>query len=114
VVDHDEVLDALEEVCVALSDTIHRCTAAIEQAAWLQTERRAGKAYHEILGETRSPLIVELVSATLASLQETGHKLRSAEASALYAEGLTMTRIARLFGVSHQRISALIRERRGA
>ena len=40
--------------------------------------------------------------------------LRSAEERALYAEGLTMNQIVELFGVSRQRVSALLRARPGS
>jgi DNA-binding transcriptional regulator LsrR (DeoR family) len=38
--------------------------------------------------------------------------VRRAEARALYAEGLTMDQIAERFGVTRQRVSALLRKAR--
>ena len=105
----DEVLHALEAVAECLEETVRQCTEALEQAAAVRAGRMAGKRYEDVLSEGERPLIVERMSATLAGLQRTGHQLRSAEARALYAEGLTMRRIAELFGVTHQRISALLR-----
>ncbi len=40
-------------------------------------------------------------------------RLRWAEARALHAEGVTMDKIAALFGVTRQRISGLLREHHG-
>ena len=110
---HDEVLDALGGVVDCLEETVRQCTEALEQAATVRAGRLAGRSYQQVLSEGERPLIVERMSATLAGLQRTGHQLRSAEARALYDEGLTMRRIADLFGVTHQRISALIRAESG-
>jgi hypothetical protein len=105
----DEVLETLEDLTACLEETVTRCTAAIDRARDLRSKRREGMNYQDILSVDDRPLLVELMSATLADLQQSGHKFRSAEARALYDEGMTMTRIAELFGVSHQRISALLR-----
>ena len=109
----DEVLGALDAVTAALEETVGNARACIERAAAVRARRLSGMPYHDIIDQADRPLIVELISQTLAALQRTGHRLRSAEAKALYAEGMTMTRIAALFGVSHQRISALIHDEPG-
>jgi predicted transcriptional regulator len=44
----------------------------------------------------------------LATLSGSGGALRRAEARALYAEGLSMDKIADVFGVSRQRVSSLL------
>jgi len=55
---------------------------------------------------------VELTRDNLATLVEAGSRLRRAEAHALHAEGMTMEQIAELFGVTRQRVSALLRSDR--
>ncbi len=55
------------------------------------------------------PLVVELLTHTLSDLSDAGSNFRRIEARALYSEGLTMAQIAELFGVTRQRIAALLR-----
>ena len=58
---------------------------------------------------TDGPLIVQLLTDSSAALDTCGAQVRRAEAEALYAEGLTMEQIAEVFGVSRQRVGALLR-----
>jgi hypothetical protein len=60
-----------------------------------------------VAGEPR-PLIVELVTDNIRNLQKTGVELRRAEAVALRAHGLTISRIAELFGVTRQRVWSIL------
>jgi predicted transcriptional regulator len=55
-------------------------------------------------------LIVQLLTESAETLHEHGSRVRRTEARALHREGLTMDQIARLFGVTRQRVSALLRE----
>ncbi len=50
----------------------------------------------------------------LEVLLGSGSRWRREEARALHDEGVTMDRIAALFGVTRQRVSQLLRERPGA
>ncbi len=45
---------------------------------------------------------------SLAQLGAAAGRLQHAEAKTLYDEGLTMEQIGRLFGVTHQRVSAML------
>jgi DICT domain-containing protein len=110
----DEVLDALNDVVRALSENSDRVAQALERARLVRAQRAGGKRYSEILEHAERPLLVELLSTNLTELQRVGHRLRSVEARALHNEGFTMDRIAELFGVSRQRVSALLRADRAA
>ena len=48
----------------------------------------------------------------LVALVDAGSRLRRAEARALHVEGMTMEQIADLFGVTRQRVSALLKRDR--
>lgn len=109
--DDDPVLTALDELCDALRDNIARNERALARADQIRAQRREGKPYREIVAEAQGPLIVELVASNMAVLSDAGSRLRRAEARALHTEGLTMDRIAGLFGVTRQRISELLRQR---
>jgi predicted transcriptional regulator len=62
-----------------------------------------------VSGEDR-PLVVERISTVLASLATVGHAWRREQAVALRREDVSINRIAALFGVTRQRISALLKE----
>jgi hypothetical protein len=108
-VDTDPVLEALDELVRALRENGARIDDTIARAEQMRTERAMGRSYREIEGRQRRPLIVEMTRDSLASLVEAGSRLRRAEARALHAEGMTMDQIADLFGVTRQRVSALLK-----
>lgn len=105
----DEVLIALESLMGDLEANIEASHRAIGLAEGIRALRAKGHSYTQIMDETEKPLVVELITDNLERLQTSGASLRQAHAAALHAEGMTMDQIAELFGVSRQRISALIR-----
>jgi hypothetical protein len=107
--DNDEVLAAIESVVQALTDNQARTVAALEGAAEIREQRLAGRSYAEIFENSRRPLLVELLTTNVLELHDVGHQLRTSQARALRQEGLTTQRIAQLYGVSRQRIMALLR-----
>ena len=81
------------------------------RAETLQRRRREGSAWLDVVTNEARPLIVERISTVLAALSAAGHTWRREQAAALQAEQISINRIAALFGVTRQRISALLRER---
>ena len=69
----------------------------------------AGIPWAEIVENEERPLVVELIATVLLDLGETGSRFRREEALALQRENVSITRISQLFGVSRQRISAILR-----
>ena len=108
----DPVLEALEGLVRALRNNQARIEATIARAERIREQREEGLSYREIESGVERPLIVELTRDNLAALVEAGSRLRRAEARALHAEGMTMEQIAELFGVTRQRVSALLRSER--
>jgi hypothetical protein len=107
-----EFLRALEELETALAESTAANQAATLRAAEIRALLDAGMSVSEIVLLEQPPLIVELTSDNVKRLYETGGKLRRLEALALHEEGMTMDTIARLFGVSRQRVSALVNDAR--
>jgi len=105
----DPVLEALDGLVRALRANAARIDGAIARAEQIREQRATGMSYRDIESGVERPLIVELTRDNLAALVEAGSKLRRAEARALHAEGMTMEQIAELFGVTRQRVSALLR-----
>src|SRR5438105_2122437 len=108
----DPVLEALDGLVRALRHNAARIEATIARADQIREQRQAGRTYQEIESGEQRPLIVEMTRDNLAALVEAGSRLRRAEARALHAEGMTMEQIAELFGVTRQRVSALLRSDR--
>ena len=108
---HDELLDALDALLVVLRDTTKRNQLAIRQAEAICKLHRGGLTYREIFVRDERSLIRQITSDNLDQLVRASARLRWAEARALHAEGLTMDKIAVLFGLTRQRISSLLREK---
>ncbi|MBV8980305.1 MAG: hypothetical protein JO086_05335 [Acidimicrobiia bacterium] len=106
----DPVLEALEGLVRALRENAARIDATIARAEQIREQRLQGLTYREIESGEQRPLIVEMTRDNLAALVEAGSRLRRAEARALHADGMTMDQIAELFGVTRQRVSALLRK----
>ena len=107
----DDVLDALDDLARVLEENNERNARAIERVRLIRELRAHGLTYREIVTAEERPLVVEMASANHRALSEAGARLRRCEAAALHQEGLTMDRIAEMFGVTRQRVSALIRSR---
>ena len=106
-----DLLEALDDLVVALQENTVRNGEAIARAEEIKRDRAAGKAWSEIVnGSGDRPLIVELLTRNLEALTTAGSRLRRLEARALHDEGLSMERIGQLFGVTRQRISELLRQ----
>lgn len=109
------VPDAAVDALTTLVSEIDRCTAELERARLradhLLRERAAGREWLELVAEESRPLVVESISSVLGTLATAGHAWRREQAAALRAEQVSINRIAALFGVTRQRISALLRER---
>jgi hypothetical protein len=105
----DAAAEALDGLVVELGRCIEVLQRSRSRAVELQEQRRAGRAWQDIVAGEQQPLIVELVSDVMAALATAGGRWRREEALALHAEGLSINRIAAQFGVTRQRVSALIK-----
>ncbi len=106
----DTAEEALTDLVAELDRCLDELTQARARAEVLLRERRVGRPWLEIVtGESR-PLIVERISTVLAALSVAGHRWRREQAAALQSEQISINRIAALFGVTRQRISALLKE----
>ena len=106
----DVPLRALEGLVTELDRCVSELTQARSRAESLLRECRSGRPWLEIVTVESRPLIVERISTVLASLSAAGHDWRREQATALQAEQVSINRIAALFGVTRQRISALLKE----
>ncbi len=104
----DVFLATLEDLLNATNANVERTNLIRERIDDLRSQVAAGVSIEEALTNEPNPLIVELITENISSLQEVGARLRWSEASILREEGMSAADIARLFGVSRQRVSALL------
>jgi hypothetical protein len=105
----DELLEALTALEEALADNERRARLIKRRIAQLRRSRAKDVPYTDLVTSENGPLIVHLLTESSAALDTSGAGVRRAEAEALYAEGQTMEQIAKSFGVTRQRVSALLR-----
>jgi hypothetical protein len=109
----DAALAALDDLIGCIDESVEELQRARVRAEHLMRERRAGRPWLEMVTAESRPLVVESVSTVLAKLATAGHRWRREEAAALQREQISNTRSAALFGVTRQRISALLRDQDG-
>jgi len=83
----------------------------MHRAARIKRLRRQGRDYRGIVRHEERPLIVEMMRENLTRLIEAGSEFQHAQARALHREGMTMEQIAELYGVTRQRVSAMLRKK---
>jgi DNA-directed RNA polymerase sigma subunit (sigma70/sigma32) len=104
-------LSALDELDEALDQTSDMIRLMKERAMMIRKASQEGIPLRDIVPAEQTPLLVQLLTRTTNLLHAYGNKVRRTEARALHGEGMTMDEIARLFGVTRQRVSALLRSK---
>lgn len=107
----ERLIGALTEIEAAAGDNAERSRQLQRRARTLRRQLQAGNNLVELVEAEDTPRMVELISTNMATLETAGADFRAAEALALRAHGLTIEAIAELFGVTRQRISALLKQR---
>jgi hypothetical protein len=106
--------DTAEQALQALVSELDRCVEELGQARLraetLLRARHSGRSWTDIVSGESRPLVVERISTVLAALATAGHTWRREQAAALQGEQVSINRIAAMFGVTRQRISALLKE----
>ena len=109
--DRDAFLKALDDLDRALEENLEMTARMRRRIDEIRTAYADGGSLREIVPNEETPLLVQLLTRSTNLLQAYGTRVRRTEALALHHEGMTMEEIAKLFGVSRQRVSALLRER---
>jgi plasmid maintenance system antidote protein VapI len=103
-------MNALHELDRALDQSIDMAERMQQRIKDIRSARSDGRSLREIVPNEETPLIVQLLTESTNLLHSYGNRVRRTEARALHREGMTMDEIAKLFGVTRQRVSALLRE----
>jgi hypothetical protein len=109
---NDAVARALRDLDRVLDINLERIGSIKQRIAEIQRQRSDGLSYTEIVEAAQGPLLVQDITESKQTLDGFGARVRRAEALALHNEGMTMEDIAMRFGVTRQRVSALLREAR--
>ena len=109
--ERQRLLDALTDMESALTDNVKRGIEIQRRVQWLRAELEQGASVRELVRVEGTPRTVEMLTANMVVLETAGSELRASLAHALRDEGLTIEAIADLYGVTRQRISALLRQR---
>lgn len=107
----DRLRAALAAIEAAAAENAERSLLVRRRAADLAAALADGDSVAGWVRAEPAPRMVELLSNNLATLESAGAEFRAVQAIALRDEGLTIQEIADLFGVTRQRISALLRQR---
>ncbi len=107
----ERLIAALVEIEAGAAENVERSREIQRRVKFLRKRLQAGGDLVELVECEEPPRVVELISSNMAVLETAGSELRAAQALALRSEGLTIEAIADLFGVTRQRISALLRQR---
>ena len=105
----DDVLKALGELDAVLKENAERERVLFQRIAEVRLARENGQEWKSILANEDEPSTVQLVSTILRRQSEASGYLRRSLVVALRAEGQSIPSIAHLFGVTHQRVSNLLR-----
>jgi hypothetical protein len=105
----DEVLKALDELETVLRENAESERLLAQRIAEVRLARENGREWKGILGDEDDPGTVQLVSTILRRQSEASGYLRRELVVALRGEGQSIPSIAHLFGVTHQRVSNLLR-----
>jgi DNA-directed RNA polymerase sigma subunit (sigma70/sigma32) len=108
--DRDAFMEALDDLDRALDRGLEMTEQMKERITELRRAHSEGLPLREFVPREKTPLIVQLLTEATNLLHSYGNRVRRTEARALHGEGMTMDEIAKLFGVTRQRVSALLRE----
>ena len=105
--DSDPTLEALEELVIVGRQNMSNWIGLMARVDQVREMRAEGVAYRDMNIEAGMP-IIQSISDNQDRLTVAAAKFRRAIAHALFSEGLSPAAIARLFGVSRQRVASLL------
>lgn len=105
-----QLMHSLSEIEAALADNIDRSIEIRRRVLQFQAQLTNGATIDELIHAEDEPRTVAMLTENMAILDGVGSNFRFSLAQALRDEGMTIAAVADLFGVTRQRISALLRQ----
>jgi hypothetical protein len=102
----------LEGVATAADDVADDQRRVARRARAMQRQRDRGWSWARVLDREAEPGLLELLRGSARRLAESAGHLAQALARGLAGEGQSRRQIARRLGVTHQRITAMLRQDR--
>lgn len=110
-VQNERLVEVLAEIETSLADNVARSKEIQRRVRRQRAQFEAGESLTTLINSESAPRTAEMLTANVETLHDVGARLRASQAAQLRAEGATLAEIADLFGVTRQRISALLRQR---
>lgn len=104
----DRVVKGMHDLAACLTAASEEMVVLAARAQDVGGQVSTGRRLADVIGHEPRPLIIARLTQLLDELADTTAEVRRAEAAQLQAEGLTQGTIARIFGVTRQRVSALL------
>lgn len=101
--------DALEELALAADETARDQQRLARRARAMVRQRGRGRPWSSILKTERQPGALELLGASTRRLASIGGRFRRALGRTLTTEGRSTRQIANDLGVTHQRVSVMLK-----
>jgi hypothetical protein len=109
----DAVVKAIDEASSAVEDNVSDEEDLLSELAQIRSQRIAGVPLTDALGGPGRPRVVALLGSIVDRVTLGSARLRHALVSALVRDGESVTSVATRFGVTHQRISSILRRGKG-
>lgn len=103
------ILRALDQLAEALEENSRDHEMMLRRVQHLHEARASGMSWEDILSKEEGTGTMQLMSQMLGRLSAASGTLRKEMVYGLRDEGVSVPMIARLFGVTHQRVSNLLR-----
>jgi hypothetical protein len=108
--DQDRVVaDAFDELTKTVEANSSDGRLLLRRIERMRKARAGGRPWRDILAGETKPGALDLVGRMLNRLSASSGGLRRPLAGELRREGLSIPAVAQMFGVSHQRVSSLLR-----
>jgi len=101
-------IDGLQALIKVLDANDERFRYVRGRAEQMESLLAQGYTWQQILSTEERPLIIDVLSQSMALLNEVGGQLRREEARALIAEGMKEQDVADLFGVTLDHVGAML------
>ena len=103
-------LEMLDDLAGVIEENAREERLLARRMRRLRAERASGRSWHALLSEESTPAALRLAATVVGRITEAGAHFRRSVARGLRLEGATIPAIAASFGVSHQRVSVLLRD----
>lgn len=109
----DRTSVVLEEAADTLDQAASDARTEAGRLRHLRRQRARGRPWREVLGGGVARGLLEELALTAGQISGVGGRLRRAIVQALLGEGQRVKQIAESLGVSHQRVSRVLRQNAG-